>query len=175
MSAQPGIGLPLDVELYPEDGPVPIEQGQVQSLCAAVENGNPIYWDPEMAAEISGGPVAPATMLSAWFRPPHWAPGAVEPQVPLRVHFELKERCGLPESVVAANTLTFHEPVRPGDRLRTAQVLRSVSQPKRTRLGEGRFWVIDVRYRNQDDDLVGVDSYTMFAYRTPTAEGDVDV
>lgn len=171
MSQEVEIGFPLDVELYPEDGPSPIELGQVQNLCAAVENGNPVYWDAAVADAITGGPVAPATMLSAWFRPPHWSPGAAEPQVPLRVHFELKDRLGLPESVVAANELTLHEPVRPGDRLRTAQVLRSVSEPKRTRLGEGRFWVIDVRYRNQHDDLVGVDTYTMFAYRTPSTEG----
>jgi len=169
-------GVPVGVELYPVDGPVPIERGAVQNLCAAVENGNPVYWDDAAAAAVTGGPVAPGTMLSAWFRPPHWAPGATEAQVPLQLHFDLKDRFGLPESVVAANTLLLHEPVRPGDRLRTTQVLRSVSAPKRTRLGQGRFWEIEVRYRNQRGELVGVDDYTMFAYATPVAgegaEGD---
>ena len=161
-------GFPYDVELFEESGPVLIERGQVQTLCAAVENGNPLFWDDAVAEALTGGPVAPLTMLSAWFRPHHWAPGAQEPLVPLALHFALKERLGLPESVVAANTLTFHDPVRPGDRLRTCQVLRSVSDFKRTQLGEGRFWVIEVRYRNQYDDLVGTDTYSMFSYRTPT-------
>jgi hypothetical protein len=52
-----------------------------------------------------------------------------------------------------------------GDVLRTHQVLRSVSEPKTTKLGTGRFWVIDVVYANQDGDLVAVESYTGFGYR----------
>ena len=55
--------------------------------------------------------------------------------------------------------------VRPGDRLRTWQVLRSVSPPKRTKLGLGRFWVIDVEYVNQHGKSVGTESYTGFGYR----------
>ena len=63
------------------------------------------------------------------------------------------------------NTIVFHEPVRPGDRLVTRQILRSVSDEKTTKLGTGRFWVIDVEYRNQRGDLVAVESYTGFGYR----------
>jgi hypothetical protein len=40
-----------------------------------------------------------------------------------------------------------------------------VSEEKTTRLGTGRFWVIDVEYRNQREELVGVESYTGFGYR----------
>ena len=47
------------------------------------------------------------------------------------------------------NTIVFHEPVRLGDVLTTRQILRSVSDEKTTKLGTGRFWVIDVEYRNQ--------------------------
>jgi acyl dehydratase len=83
----------------------------------------------------------------------------------LQVHFDLKETFGLPEAVMTDNTIVFHEPVRPGDVLHTRQVLRSVSEPKTTKLGTGRFWVIDVEYLNQRDDLVGVESYTGFGYR----------
>ena len=52
-----------------------------------------------------------------------------------------------------------------GDVLRTHQVLRSVSDEKTTKLGTGRFWVIDVVYANQDGELVAVESYTGFGYR----------
>ena len=55
--------------------------------------------------------------------------------------------------------------VRLGDVLRTHQVLRSISGDKTTKLGTGRFWVIDVEYHNQRDELVGVESYTGFGYR----------
>ena len=40
-----------------------------------------------------------------------------------------------------------------------------MGEEKTTRLGTGRFWVIDVEYRNQRDELVGVESYTGFGYR----------
>jgi acyl dehydratase len=81
------------------------------------------------------------------------------------VHFDLKERLGLPEAVMTDNTMTFHEPVRPGDVISTCQRLRSVSPEKTTKLGIGRFWVIDVEYRNDRGDLVGVESWTGFGYR----------
>ena len=44
-------------------------------------------------------------------------------------------------------------------------VMDIVSDPKTTKLGRGRFWVIDVEYLNQDDALLGVESYTAFGYR----------
>ena len=155
----------IDQVRYEEQGEFPVERGYIWTSCASVENGNPLFWDDEVAASVTGGPIAMPTMLSLWFRPHHWAPGRTEQALPLQVHFDLKDRLGLPEAVMTDNTIVFHEPVRPGDRLRTSQILRSVSDEKTTKLGTGRFWVIDVEYRNQDDELVGVESYTGFGYR----------
>ncbi len=163
--------LPAEVEAqigrvqYEITGEFPVERGYIWTTCASVENGNPLFWDDAVAAEITRGPIAPPTMLSVWFRPHHWAPGRIEQPLPLQVHFDLKETFGLPEAVMTDNTIVFHEPVRPGDVLHTRQVLRSVSEPKTTKLGTGRFWVIDVEYLNQHDKLVGVESYTGFGYR----------
>ena len=152
-------------EQYHEVGEFPVERGYVWTSCASVENGNPLYWDDEVAGALTGGPVAPPSMVSVWFRPHHWAPGRTEEALPLQVHFDLKERFGLPEAVMTDNTIEFHTPVRMGDVLRTHQVLRSVSDEKTTKLGTGRFWVIDVVYSNQDGELVAVESYTGFGYR----------
>jgi acyl dehydratase len=149
---------------YEEWGEFPVEQGYIWTTCSSVENGNPIFWDGEVADAVTGGPIAMPTMLSVWFRPHQWSPGRTEPAVPLQVHFDLKEQLELPEAIISENTMTFYEPVRLGDRLRTHQVLRSVSEPKTTKLGTGRFWVIDVEYHNQRDELVGVESYTAFGY-----------
>jgi acyl dehydratase len=165
------MGVPADVAemigrtQYEETGEFPVERGYIWTTCSSVENGNPLFWDDEAASSITGGPIAPPTMLSVWFRPHHWAPGRASVAQPLQVHFDLKERFGLPEAVMSDNTITFHEPVRPGDRITSRQVLRSVSEEKTTRLGTGRFWVIDVEYRNQRDEVVGVESYTGFGYR----------
>ena len=123
--------------------------------CASVENGNPLYWDDAVAEALTGGPVAPPSMVSVWFRPHHWAPGRTQEALPLQVHFDLKAALGLPEAVMTDDTIEFHTPVRMGDVLRTHQVLRSVSDEKTTKLGTGRFWVIDVVYANQDGGTGG--------------------
>jgi acyl dehydratase len=163
--------VPADVEAligktqYAEAGEFPVERGYIWTSCSSVENGNPLFWDDVVAEEVTNGPIAPPTMLSVWFRPHNWSPGRTEPAVPLQVHFDLKARFGLPEAVMTDNTIVFYEPVRPGDVLQTRQVLRSVSEPKTTKLGTGRFWVIDVEYVNQRDELVGVESYTGFGYK----------
>jgi len=155
----------VGVAQYEETGEFPVERSYVWTMCASVENGNPLFWDDAVATEVTDGPIAPPTMLSVWFRPHHWAPGRSEQHLPLKVHFDLKERLGLPEAVMTDNTIVFFEPVRPGDVLTTRQILRSVSDEKTTKLGTGRFWVIDVEYTNQDGETVGVESYTGFGYR----------
>ena len=143
----------------------PVERGYIYNTCAATQNGNPIYWDDAVATEITDGPIAPPTTLSLWIRPHYWEPGAEGEQVALKVHFDLKARFDLPEVVMSDNTLVFYEPVRPGDVITHWQVLKSVSDEKTTKLGTGRFWVIDLEYVNQDGTLVGVESYTGFGYR----------
>jgi acyl dehydratase len=159
----------IDKVQYEEEGEFPVERGYIYTSCASVENGNPLFWDDDVAAEITNGPIAMPTMLSVWFRPHHWAPNRTHEALPLQVHFDLKEQFGLPEAVMTDNTIVFYEPVRPGDRLKTRQILKSVSEQKTTKLGTGRFWVIDVEYLNQRDELVGVESYTGFGYRRDDA------
>ncbi|MGH9138567.1 MAG: FAS1-like dehydratase domain-containing protein [Acidimicrobiales bacterium] len=151
---------------YEETANFPVERGYIWTSCASVENGNPLFWDDDVAAELTDGPVAPPTTLSLWFRPHHWEPGLHQQRLPLQIHFDLKEALDLPEAVMTDSEVSFHEPVRPGDIIATRQVLQSVSEPKTTKLGTGRFWVIDVEYVNQRGDLVGVEVFTGFGYRT---------
>jgi len=150
---------------YEIEGEFDVEPGYIYTTCSSVENGNPIYWDEKAANEITEGLIAPPAMISVWFRPHLWAPNRTEQVMPLQVHFDLKETFGLPEAVMSDNTVTFGEPVRPGDRLRTWQVLRKVSGEKKTKLGTGRFWDIDVEYVNQGGEWVGTESYTGYGYR----------
>ena len=153
----PGRHIDLSAVSLPLVEGVPLYRGDLEADLKIVSRHH-------LAEEITGGPVAPPTMVSVWFRPHHWAPGRTSGGLPLQVHFDLKEGLGLPEAVMSDNTIVFYDPVRPGDRLRTHQILRSVSDEKTTRLGTGRFWVIDVEYHNQLGELVGIESYTGFGY-----------
>ena len=143
----------------------PIERGYILTTASATENGNPIYWDEKVAGEVTDGIIAHPTMLSVWTRPHRWSPGATEERVPLETHFRLKKVLELPEAIIARNELSFGEPVRPGDQIRSEQVLDSISPPKTLKLGTGRFWVISVNYYNQRDGWIGTESYDCFGYR----------
>ena len=156
-------------EQYHEVGEFPVERSYVWTSCASVENGNPLYWDDDTAEAITGGPVAPPTMTSAWFRPHWWEPGQTKQKLPLQIHFDLKERLELPEAIMSDNTLILFEPIRPGDMITAAQVLKSVSAIKQARVGKGRFWVIDVEYTNQRGELCAIESFTGFGYRRDNA------
>lgn len=157
----------IGVEQYREQSTFPIEMAYVYNTCAAVQNGNPLFWDQAVADELTGGAIAPPTMMSVWFRPHYWAPGAEGEQKALQSHFDLKELMGLPEAIIAGNELVFGVPVRPGDVLTTHQVVRSISDMKTTKVGQGRFWVIDVECYNQDGEFVGKDVYSCLGYRRP--------
>ena len=152
-------------ERYIDKTEFPIEMGYVYTTCSSVEMANPLYWDEGVAQELTGGPIAPPSMISVWFRPHNWAPNREKRVLPLQVHFDLKEVFGLPEAAMTDNTIVFGVPVRPGDTLETAQILRSVSPMKKTKVGVGRFWVIDVIYTNQRGENVGVESYTGYGYK----------
>lgn len=162
--------LPAQVESwigqrrYEEWSEFEVERGYIFSSCSSVQNGNPIFWDDKVADEITAGFIAPPSMISVWFRPHYWSPGRTEEAVALQLHFDLKASLGLPEAVMTDNTIIFYEPVRPGDRLKFSQILRSVSAPKTTKLGTGRFWVLDVEIENQNGELCAIESYTGFGY-----------
>ncbi len=165
--------LPPDVRemigkpLYEEETEFPIEMGYVYNTCAAVQNGNPIFWDENAAKEITGGQIAPPTMLSVWFRPHYWSPGAIGERKSLQTHFDLKRLLDMPEAIISGNETSFGEPVRMGDKLRTRQIIRSISGVKQTKLGRGRFWTIDVEAVNQRGEWVGTDTYICLGYRRP--------
>jgi acyl dehydratase len=154
-----------------EDPPsdIAVERGYITHWCESVENANPMYWDDQVAQEVSGGPVAPPTMLSVWMRPLVWRPGRQENRRPLELHFQLKDVLDLPEGIVLGNEIEFRTPARVGDRIRAAQSIREIGEVRTNRLGTGRSWTIDVTYTNQRGDVVGIETYVMFGYRRDAA------
>lgn len=139
-------------------GDIVCERGYVLHWLEATENGNPRFWEPSCD-------IAPPSSLSVWMRPLQFVPGRKDTFMPLSLHFDLKDAFGLPDGVVSANEITFHAPVKLGDRITTTQSIRDISDEKTTRVGTGRFWTIDVTHRNQDGELKGIETYEMFSYK----------
>jgi len=133
----------IDKKRFAVTGEFDVERGYIWTSCASVQNGNPIYWDDEVAQLITHGPIAPPTMMSAWFRPHHWVPNRTEIPLPWSTHFALKSTLAVPEAIATDSEVVFGTPIRPGDRISTYEVLRSLGDVKTTKLGKGRFWKID--------------------------------
>ena len=131
----------------------------------SVENGNPLFWDDAAAEAITGGPIAPPTMVSVWFRPHHWAPGRTAASSAAAGPFRPEGAIRTPRG---RHDRQHHRVPRAGpsrDLLRTHQVLRSVSEPEddearnRPVLGHRR------RVPQPARRAGGVESYTGFGYR----------
>lgn len=150
---------------YYEESEFDVERGYVLTACSSVENANPLYWDEKTARDVTGGWIAPPSMISVWCRPHLFSPGREGEGLALKVHFDLKEKLGLPEAIMSDDELVFHQPVRPGDRVRSYQVLRAVSDIKTTKLGKGRFWTIEVVYENQKGEILVEEKITGFGYK----------
>lgn len=150
-------------------GDIVVEPGYVTHWCESVEDANPLYWDPAVVEELTGGPIAPPAMISVWMRPLMFKPGDGDAIRPLEVHFRLKEAFDLPEGIVTGNEIEFRTPVRMGDRIRTRQEVREIGDVRTNRLGTGRDWMIDVVYTNAEDEVLAVETYRMFSYRRPAA------
>lgn len=136
-----------------------------ETFCAAVEDGNPLYWDEAAAVEHTGERIAPQSMLAAWVVVPEWRPNeSVQRERPLEAHFMVKDALGYPNGIVVEAEFEYHEPVRRGDRLRATQSLISLGEEKQTRLGLGREWVIGVTLTNQRGDCAGVQTFRFLGY-----------
>ena len=164
-SAEEWTGRTLDAG----PGDIAAERGHVLHWCESVEDANPIFWDEHAAKDLTGGWIAPPTMLSVWMRPLVFNPARGDAIRPLELHFQLKDAFELPEGIVTANEIEFGEPVRMGDVISTRQTVREISDVKTNRLGTGRAWTIDVTYTNQHGDVVGIESYEMFSYVRETS------
>lgn len=165
MSLPASIEALLGQRQYPEVAAVAVDRSAIRNACAAVRNANPLFWDAEIAAEIIGGEMAPLTLLSSWLRPYYWTPDSDgAEQLALQAHFDVKRLLRFPDAIITENALEFGAPVVAGDSLHSYQVLQSVSERKRNRLGEGRYWVVDIVFENQQRVFVGRDRYTAFGY-----------
>ncbi len=161
MSLPEAVEALLGCEHYPRQADAEVSLANVRAMCAAVENANPAHWSEQRV---------PTTMLSSWSRPELWQPGQDEPEQALQLHYDLKQLLSYPAAIVRSFESVFHAPVHIGDWVSSVQQLNSVSDEKQTRLGTGRFWEIEVTYRNQADRLLGQEIFECFGYRRDSAD-----
>jgi uncharacterized OB-fold protein len=115
--------------LPPAVAPEPVNPAMIRHWCDAMGDRSPRY---------AGGPdqVAPPAMLQAWCMKGLAPPPGETGQMKLR---SLLREAGYVGVVATDCVQTYERDLRPGDHLREERVFESVSDRKRTALGDGFF------------------------------------
>lgn len=149
-----------------------ISRAQIWQWCSALSDHSPRYLpDAEPAT-------APPAMMQAWtMRDSHfrYAPGSVsdEPFEVLQVFKEL----GYGANVAVSYDIDFHRYVNEGDRVHSYSTIVSITERKKTALGEGYFVIERAEYLDQNDDCFAEATISYFAYQpaaSTASDGDSD-
>jgi uncharacterized protein len=160
-------GLEVDVEV----GADPVNQPMIRHWVEAMGDDNPVYVDPDAAAQsVHGQVIAPAVMLQAWVMrgiTPRPASGGSPRDELMR----LLDDAGF-SSVVATNCeQEYDRMVHLGDHLQTRTVIDSVSEEKQTGLGIGHFVTTRVEYETVDGEPVARMLFRILKFRPGTGRG----
>ena len=150
----------------------PVNQPMIRHWCDAMGDNNPLYTDPEFAADSQyGGIIAPPTMIQAWTMVGYTGkrpPGSTGLPEGADNHFDLLTDGGY-LSVVAVNCdQRYLQPLKPGDAIYQTTMLETVSEKKQTALGEGYFTTELFSFFNQRDEKVVEMRFRLLRFRAPT-------
>jgi uncharacterized OB-fold protein len=148
-------------------GPDPVNAPMVRHYCDAIGDENPIHVDADFAASTEhGGLVAPPAMLQAWTMPPRRAVAADAPQSTLGRLFGLLEREEGLDCIVATDCVQEYDRyLRPGDRVVAHEIIESISEPKDTALGRGRFINTLITYTDHNGERVATQRFRLLRFR----------
>ncbi|WP_158882834.1 bifunctional MaoC family dehydratase N-terminal/OB-fold nucleic acid binding domain-containing protein [Amycolatopsis anabasis] len=152
----------------PRPGRDPVNQAMVNNWVEALGDANPVYTDPEFAAQsVHGGLVAPPAMAQVWTM--NGLHGYRAADDPLGAMMTILDEQGF-TSVVATNSeQTYHRYLRHGEHVSGSIELESVVGPKRTALGEG--WFVTTRTTwYVGDEVVAEMLFRVLKFRPPGAE-----
>ncbi len=145
---------------------ITVNEAMVRQFVTAVEDPNPVYWDPQLATDLFGGPVAPPATLVTWGTSSRWLPDHQPmPGPPLLVSVPLPGDSMINVSI----EIEFFDQIRIGDRLNLVEEVESISAEKQTALGLGHFITVVARYRRENGELVAIQRNVMLRHRTEAA------
>jgi acyl dehydratase len=163
------IGKPMSAS-GPSSAPDPVNIPMIRHWVDALDDRNPIYLDPEVAARSPfGGIVAPPAMLQTWtFGRPTiqglaergGAPGALG-----RSALTTLDAAGYTATRATNSELEFERYLRPGDVLTASTTLEAISDEKTTALGTGYFVTWVSTYVDQHGEVVGRQRFRVLKFR----------
>jgi N-terminal half of MaoC dehydratase len=161
------IGKPVG---SPSVAPDPVNQPMIRHWAAALEDHNPVYTDPELAASTRfGGIVAPPLMLQTWTMPTPKitgiaerggspVEGAMNPLAPL-------DEAGFIATLATNSEFEIIRYLRLGEVVTSTMVIESVSDRKQTRIGPGHFITWVTTYRDEQGEVVGRQMFRILKFK----------
>ena len=118
-----------------------VNEAMIRHWCEAMGDENPVYRDPDAAAQsVHGSLVAPPTMLQAWILPGlDVAIRGDELDDKQRELHRILDAAGFTGVVATDCEQEYERYLRPGDRVSGLTVIESISEQKATGLGIGYF------------------------------------
>jgi len=158
------IGAAGDLEVARD----PVNQAMIRHWCDAMDDGNPVYTDPDTAAaSVHGGIVAPPAMLNAWTMP--GLPGRPErPDDPSGAVYRDLDAAGYTSVVATDSEHEYARYLRLGDLVHGRSVVEDVSPEKETALGIGHFVTTVTDYTDARGEALGRMRFRILEFRPGT-------
>lgn len=154
--------------------PDPVNMPMIRHWVDAFLDRNPVYESEDFAAKTRfGGKIAPPAMMQTWTMPRPMLEGIgerggaaqpLDPDTPLGV----LDRVGFVGILATNSELEFDHPLREGDVLQSEITLESVSERKKTGLGQGYFVTWVQSYTDQNGRDVGRQKFRVLKFDPST-------
>ena len=154
----------------PTVAPDPVNQPMIRHWAAAMEDHNPVYVDPQLAAASRfGGIVAPPLMLQTWTMPTPKITGIAErggsPVEGGKNPLTALDEAGFIATLATNSEFEIVRYLRLGETITGSTVIESVSDRKQTRIGPGHFVTWVTTYRDEQGSVVGRQTFRILKFK----------
>ena len=161
------IGQPVGA---PAVAPDPVNLPMIRHWAAALEDHNPVYTDPEVAASSRfGGIVAPPLMLQTWTMPTPKLTGIAErggsPVEGGANPLAALDAAGFIATLATNSEFEIVRYLRVGEVVSSTMVIESISERKQTRIGPGYFVTWVTTYRDERGEVVGRQMFRILKFK----------
>jgi|SRR5271163_931530 len=164
------IGQPISTG-QPAAAPDPVNAAMIRHWAYALNEMNPAYLDPEWAAQSRyGAIVSPPVMLQSWTMAPPKLEGIHErggvPVVLKDNPLQFLTDAGYTGTVATNSEFEVERYPRVGDDITAETVFETISDEKKTAMGNGFFVTWITTYRDQNDEVVGRQRFRTLRFKT---------
>lgn len=151
--------------------PDPVNEPMIRHWAYALDDMNPAYLDRDFAKSSRyGGIVSSPVMLQTWtMAPPKLAGIHERGGVPVEISdnpLEFLAEAGYTGTVATNSEFEIERYPRVGDELTAETVFETISDEKKTAMGNGFFVTWLTTYRNQDGDVIGRQRFRTLRFKT---------